>query len=205
MAASSGKGGDPKLLQLLTPPAVEPITLAEAKAHLRVEHADEDSLITSLVTVARRLLERYTARSFITQTWKLTLDEFPGSSDEIRLWMAPVQSVTSIQYKDESGTLQTLAAANYIVSTACEPGRIKPAYTMTWPTSYDEIDAVTVTYVAGYGDVGASIPDELRHAMKLLIGDLYKDRENPEKNARTDMIPLPILWLCEPYRIFEFR
>ena len=193
------------MLNLSTGPAVEPITLTEAKVHLRVEHTDEDEFITGLIVVARRLLERYTFRSFITQTWKLTLDEFPGFSDAIRLPNPPILSTDfSIAYQDENNAAKTLAATKYVLDISSEPGRVTPANTETWPSTYDQTGAVVVTYKAGYGAAASAVPDELKHAIKLLIGDLYKDRESPDRE-RVEMIPKAIQWLCEPYRVFEFR
>lgn len=154
-------------------PVVEPITLTEAKDHLRVDISDDDTLINALIEAARARAETETHRQFITATFEKTLDFFPNV---IWLEKPKVQSVSSIQYIDTAGTTQTLPAAEFRVDVASEPARIEPAFGFTWPITRPIINAVTVTYVAGYG-LAAAVPEALKSAMKLLIGDMYENRE----------------------------
>jgi len=163
-------------LSLYAAPGTEPVSLAEAKAHLRVTHTDEDSLIAELIAAARQWFEEQTYRALVTQTWDLKLDEFPRGEDPIRLPRAPLQSVTSITYTDTVGATQTLAAAAYVVSATRQPGVIRPAYGYVWPEAQDKPDAVTVRFVAGYG-AAAAVPAQIKAAIKLLIGQLYEFRE----------------------------
>lgn len=195
------------ILKLSAGPTGEPVTLSELKGQLRIDSSDEDTLLQSLITVARRLLERYTFRSFHTQTWQMNLDDFPSSDDEwIRLPMAPIQSVTSVKYYDEGGTLQTLTPTTvYKVDTVSEPGRLYLAESQSWPSDVlDELNAITILYIAGYG-AAADVPAELKQAILLMCGDLYLNRESWEYYGKgPDMLTAPLLGLCEPYRLFEF-
>jgi len=157
-------------------PATEPVSTAEAKTHLRVTYTEDDALIAALITAARQWVEEQTYRALVSQTWDLTLDEFPTGDDPIRIPRAPLVSVTSITYTDTAGASQTLAAANYVVSATRQPGLIRPAYNCEWPEAQDKPDAVTVRFVAGYG-AAAAVPETLKAAIKLLVGQLYEHRE----------------------------
>lgn len=136
-------------LVLITPPDAEPITLAEAKAHCRVDGDSEDALLTTLIRAARLEAERQTGRAIPAQTWKSTYDAFPDWY--FRLPKAPLISVTSIVYTATDGTSTTLASTAYTVSTASDPGLIEPSYDSSiWPTAREIIDAVAVTFKAGW-------------------------------------------------------
>lgn len=136
-------------LVLITPPDAEPITLGEAKAHCRVDGDSEDALLTTLIRAARLQAERETGRTIPAQTWKQTFDCFPDWY--FRLSKPPLISVTSIVYTDTAGASQTVSSSDYRVSVAVEPGLIEPSYDAGyWPTARDILDAVAVTYKAGY-------------------------------------------------------
>jgi uncharacterized phiE125 gp8 family phage protein len=154
-------------------PAEEPLSLIEAKNHLRVEAPEDDALIAALIAAARDQLEGETSRQLVTATWRLSLDCFPAV---IRLPISPVQSVSSIQYLDANEVLQTLSASVYVVDTDRKPARIAPAYGEVWPTTLPQINAVKVTFVAGYG-TPAAVPESIKEALKLMIGHWYENRE----------------------------
>ncbi len=160
---------------LITPPAVEPVTLAEAKAHLYVTHIDDDALIGAYISAAREDAEHRLQRALVSQTWELALDAFPAV---IVLPMAPLSSVTSIKYLDGNGVEQTLAPAAYAVDTAAEPGAVVPAYGLAWPATRAERNAVRVRYVAGYGADGSLVPASIKAWIKLRVGALYENRES---------------------------
>lgn len=170
-------------IRLITAPAVEPITLAQAKEHLRVDHTTDDNLITAMISAARDYCEKWTARAFVTQTWELVVDEFPTA--EILIPLPPLQSVTSIKYDDGAGVEQTLATDQYEVDTVSQPGWVVPI-TTGWPTSiFEGINAVRIRFVAGYNpssnspdDLVVNIPGSLKAAMYLYIGQLYDQRED---------------------------
>lgn len=160
--------------QLITAPAEEPLTTAEAKLHLRVDLATEDALIDRLIAAARQRVELELRRALITQTWDFFLDCWPRCR-QIRLPMPPLVSVTHVKYYDEANTLQTFALSNYEVATGT-PGRVALKEEASWPTLERRPDAVQIRFVAGYG-AAAAVPAAIKQAMLLLIGHWYKHRE----------------------------
>lgn len=161
-------------LELVTAPAEEPLTLAEAKLHLRVTASDEDARITSLITSARQRCEAQLKRAFITQTWDWTFTGWPGGV--LRMPLPRLQSITSITYLDSDGASQTLATSVY-KARAGSPGWIILKSNQSWPSLLDELDNVIVRFVAGYGGASA-VPDCVKDAMYLLIGSGYEHREH---------------------------
>jgi uncharacterized phiE125 gp8 family phage protein len=159
-------------------PAVEPITLAEAKEHLDVTHSESDDYITALISTARQAAEKFQGRAYITQTLQYRLDGFPESR-EILLPRPPLQSVSSVVYVDSNGSSQTWDASGYQVDSNGYVGRIAPIPTDIWPTTESgRMNAVTVTYIAGYGDTASDVPDPIKHAIKLMIADWFDERNS---------------------------
>lgn len=156
-------------------PASEPISSSEAKLHLRVDHSSDDTLIGVLIKAAREIVESHTNRSLITQTRVIKLDNFP-CFDTIRLTHGPVQSVTSIAYSDEDDASQTLSSSLYWTDLDSNIPRI--VVKNSWPGTYDKPNAVTITYVSGYGDDSTDVPAPLRQAMLLILSHLYENRSN---------------------------
>jgi len=184
---------------LITAPAVEPVTLAEARAHLRVTATDEDWLIQAYVIASRRRAEHITNRRFITQTWDWHLDAFPGWA--LELPFGKLQSITSVKYIDTAGVQQTMDAADYLVDAKSDPGRITPAYGKVWPTTRAQMNAVTIRFVCGYG-LADQVPWEIRAAMLLMIGHLYEHREDVA-DFQTFPLPTGADALLSPYRIWR--
>jgi uncharacterized phiE125 gp8 family phage protein len=171
-------------LSLVTPPGVEPLSLDDAKNVCRVEITDDDTLITSLIAAARKVCESYTKSQFITAHYQLVLDQFPVTGNiwqfigmPISLPMPPVQSVTSIQYLDSQGNLQTLDTSRYLVDVVSQPARIAPAFFQPWPITRPQMSAVQVNYVAGFGDDAADVPDVYKVAIGQLVAHWYRNRE----------------------------
>ena len=202
-------------IQLVTPPAEEPVTLIEAKLHLRVDFDDDDTLITSLITAARQAAETLTGRQLITARWKQVLDCFPGPSlmgvpagqaftlpgHAILLAKAPVQSVISINYLDMGSVSQTMPVSNYTVDSACEPARITPVFGQIWPICLPQIGAVSVTFDAGYG-TAAQVPEGIKSWIKLRVGSLYAHREEVAALSRGRIDSLPFIdGLLDPYKV----
>lgn len=133
--------------QITTPPTVSPVSLTEAKLHLRVDHATDDELINNLIRSATRWCELYENRAYCLQTITVKLDHF---SDVMELPVCPLVKVDSITYVDTSGDTQTLDSSYYTVDTTSEPGRVTLAYNYSWPSTRTVEDAVTITYKAGY-------------------------------------------------------
>lgn len=169
-------------LSLVTPPAAEPVELAVAKAHLRVDHTTDDADIERKVSAARRWAENFLGRALITQTWRLTLDAFPLDGSPIELPLPPLQSVTHVKYRATDGTLTTWSPASYVVNAPAGPtagrGRLYPAYGEMYPTPQDCPSAVEIEFVCGYGDEPEHIPAEVAAGIQLRLGDLYAVRED---------------------------
>lgn len=177
--------------KLVTAPSIEPVTLTEAKAHLRVDGTDEDTYITTLITVARRWCENYTGRSFISQQWDLFLSCFP-SCGEIRLPRPDLLSISTFTYRDSAGTATSWTVSGdpssrdlvsgsttmAHIDTSSEPGRIVLAYGQSWPTAtLRTASPIAIRYTAGYGTTEASVPDDLKHAILLIVGAHFNNRE----------------------------
>lgn len=160
-------------------PVVEPVTLSEAKEHLRVDIDDDDALITGLITAAREYIETICRPrlALTTQTWQYIADGWPGS-DTLELRPYPLQSVASIKYVSDGGVEDIFGSANYVVDASSQPGRLRLKGTSTWPSApLRELNGLTVEFVAGYGDDGSSVPTPLRQALLLLVGQWYENRE----------------------------
>ena len=202
-------------IQLVTPPTEEPVSLLEAKLHLRVDFDEDDMLIASLITAARQAAETLTGRQLTTARWKQVLDCFPEQSlmgvpagqtftlpgHAILLAKAPVQSVVSINYLDMGSVNQTMPALTYTVDVACEPARITPVFGQIWPICLPQIGAVSVTFDAGYG-TASQVPEGIKSWIKLRVGSLYAHREEVAALSRGRIESLPFIdGLLDPYKV----
>ncbi len=165
-------------------PAVELVELDDAAAHLRLDledmEPDEQALLESWIRAARRHVEQKLSIAVVEQTWRLTLDGFPALNAPIILPRPPLKSVTSVVYVDADGAEQTLDPALYVVDLESRPGRIGPIQNTSWPTAAKQLASVRVVYIAGLAAEDDSLEDllaDLRAAMLLLVGDLYRNRE----------------------------
>jgi uncharacterized phiE125 gp8 family phage protein len=137
---------------------------------------NNDIYIAALITAAREYCESYQNRAYITQTWELCLPDFPYN--KIKIPLGKLQSITSIKYKDSTGTEKTLTNnTDYIYSTKGIIGIVVPAYGKTYPSFVPyPLDAVTIKFVCGYGDTAASVPAKIKQAMNLLISHWHENR-----------------------------
>ncbi|HYE49584.1 MAG TPA: head-tail connector protein [Azospirillaceae bacterium] len=170
----------------------EPITTAEAKAHLRVDGAAEDSLIAGLVAAARAHAEAYCGARLATQTVAMKCD---GFADLGRLPEAPVQSVASVTYVDTSGDTQTLATSVYELRSDGLEAALVLKYGQAWPATRMG-SRITVTAVVGY----ATLPKDIRHALLLLIGHWYVAREAVNIGNIVNELPLGVAALLCNHR-----
>lgn len=166
------------------PPAAEPVTLAEALSHLRVD-ADggaNDAYILTLIKAAREACESRTERTLVNTPLVLKLDAF---ADAIELLRPPIISVSAVKYLDSVGDLQTIDPVDYEVDTASEPGWLVPAPGLVWPVAAIRINAVTVEYTAGYGATAADVPAKLKQWILLAVQHMYDERgwDVPEQFA----------------------
>ncbi len=187
-------------------PAIEPIVLADAKTHLRVDTTADDALITALIVAAREVAEAYQRRALITQQFSLYIDQFPGV-DSIWIPRPPLQAVASVKYTDNNGVTYVWDPSNYNVDTATQPGRVRLGWGKTWPvTTLQTVNAVEIDFTAGYGAAAANVPQSTIQAMLLLIGQWYENRSNVYM-ARTkiDALPLAVGPLLSMQRVFPFE
>ena len=177
-------------LRQITPPEFEPLSLTEAKKHLRVDVNDDDALIWEYLKAARRELENKNSLAFMTQTWELLLDDFPCDGESIIIAdKRPLQSVTSIKYIDIAGVEQTLSSAKYTVHKSGIEGEIALAYNEVWPSVRCQRNAVTVRFVAGYSSDAEDIPDHCKQALRLVLGHYYENREDTIVGTAMNHIP----------------
>ncbi|PPD12161.1 head-tail connector protein [Methylophilus sp.] len=168
-------------------PASEPVTLEQAKAQCRVDHADEDDLITALIKPARELAEHRTGRALITQTCEWVLPCLDG--DKIAFPVAPVQSISSITYLDSNGVEQTLPTSVYALDkTGNGKHYLRLKCGQSWPSVLSQFDAVKITFVAGYGDAD-DVPAAVKQWMLLVIAFWYKNKESATDGSVVTELP----------------
>lgn len=177
-----------------TAPTVEPITVREAADWARIDTTDDDATLTALITVARQYAEGVTGQVFINATWKNYWDQFPPG-DALLLSWSPLSSVTSIQYVDDDGATQTLAADQYTADVVTDPPRIVEAYNVSWPSTRAVINAVTATFVAGYGAAASNVPDNYLLAIKMLVAHWYEIRGPVIVDGRIAEVPFAVMAL----------
>ena len=161
-------------LRYVSGPTTEPVTLAQAKAHLRVDNDAEDSLISALISTARGLAETKLRRALGAQTWTRTLDAFPANA--IELGMPPVQSITSVVYIDAAGDEQTLSTSDYILDNIQSPGWVLPSDSLgAWPSTASTVNAVTVTFVTGWA--ADAVPQEVKQYILMHVASMFDRRD----------------------------
>jgi len=163
--------------KITTEPTTEPVTLAELKEHLRITDTDEDTLITSLIKVARQWAENYENKAYMTKTITAHYDDF---ADELKLPVTPALAITSISYIDVNGDSQDLDSGLYELDNYSVPSYIYPSYGSSYPSVRDEPNAITVIYTAGYSataDDATAIHERVKASIKLLAAHLYENRE----------------------------
>jgi uncharacterized phiE125 gp8 family phage protein len=172
-----------------TQPAVEPVTLAEAKAHLRVDTADDDTYITGLVRAAREWVEQYLDRTLVHTQWVMRFDKFPPDGTlDIELPRPPMvasgtATAVALTFTFENGDTSTYSTASFRVDRASTPGAVKTLYGQTWPPHLQDDNAISVTWWAGYGASGSDVPQGVKNAMLLYVHELYEKRGNGEPPA----------------------
>lgn len=189
-------------LVLVEGPTEEPISLEQAKLHLRADSADDDALIGALIVAARQLAENNMRRAIMPQTWRLSLDAFPVAG--IVLPRPPLISVTSVSYLDAAGDRQIMADTAYRVQTSALEAVIRPLYGSAWPATRRDAESVQVEYRAGYADA-AAVPAAIKQWLLLCIGTWYANRESAA-SGKLEEIPRGH-WdaLLDAYRIWGYE
>lgn len=172
-------------------PAVEPVSLADAKVQCRVDTSDEDTYISALITMSRQYIEQILDVALITQTLEARYDSFPLW--EIVLPRVPMGSGTvTVVYRDEAGNDQTItsAASAFQVDYRATPGRIYPLYNGVWPAVRGDENSVTVRWQAGYGASGSDVPMLFRQLCLLQVAHLFEHRQ-PVVAGYSQVLPVP--------------
>lgn len=180
-------------LVLIAGPAAEPITLADAKDHLRVCDDSEDDLVTAYIVAAREYVETVTGRKLITQTWEQRLECFPHHPQAIAFDLFPVRTIVSVKYTDADGAEQTMDSADYLLRIGRLPQVVEPVYNSNWPSvARDVVIRVTV------GDAAA--PAAAVHAIRLLVGHWYENREAVVIGQTPSSVPMAAKALLQSIR-----
>jgi uncharacterized phiE125 gp8 family phage protein len=174
-----------------------PVSLARARAHLRIDWADEDELVFAYLRAAVDAIERHIGRALSRQAFTDRAPRFPNAGERLTLLRDPVTEITAVTYVDGDGAVQTLDAADYR-SIEGEPWSIIAPLAGSFPSTEEREDAVRVAYVAGY-DAGAC-PPSLQSAVLLLLGHLYQNREAVNVGNIVTAMPMAVQFLCEPFR-----
>ena len=184
---------------VVTTAAVNPLfTTAQAKAHLKVDVSDDDTIIDNIVLAATQSCEIFTNQYFIDTVVTQYSDTW---NDFYTLYKSPVASITHVKYYDSNDSQQTLASSNYILGHYSKPARIGVAVGGTLPNLSDRINAVEVKYTVGYGTASSDVPEGIRQAVLLTIGNFYQNRESVITGRTATELPLSSQYLLEQYKI----
>lgn len=180
-------------LTLLTAPSVEPVTLAEAKAHLKIDTSDDDALVTTLITAARARAEWHTGRAFVTQRWQQSFDTWPDN-DSAELALPPLISVEEIATIAPDGIRTVLSPSTTRVDAASVPARVLFS---SRPSRLRAYDCLQISFTAGYG-AAAAVPAGVRMAILQIVADIYTQRGDSG-----DLIGRSGQSLLAPFRVFK--
>lgn len=185
-------------LALTSGPAEEPVTVSEAKAHLRLDGSAEDILIASLIVTSRLHVEAALGLALITQGWRLTLDRWPEGG-EVRFPLRPIRSVTSVTVRDEHGAPAVVPSEDYLLDgQALRPRLI--ARDGKWTAPGQRANGIEIAFAAGIGDEATDVPQPIRHAILLLVAHWYEHRDPLEIGSAGAAIPAAVSDLLKPYR-----
>jgi uncharacterized phiE125 gp8 family phage protein len=190
---------------------VEPISLAEAKAHLKVDGSEDDALITALIVAAREAAERFTGRILISTDIEVAYDarDLTGRPlfsvvRALVIPFPPLSQVTKVLWYDHNSVEHELSRDDYYLDTFCEPGKLVLQDFAEPPTDLRERIAVVIQASVGYGETGAMVPPAIRQGILQILGQLYADREGGSEQTVAEMqLPLPPIArrLLQPYRV----
>jgi uncharacterized phiE125 gp8 family phage protein len=190
-------------LILTAGPAVEPVTLTEAKAHLRVDGTAEDTLIASLIVTSRLHVEAAAGLALITQSWSWYLDAWPLGR-ALKLALRPVQSLSAVRLYDDTGAATTLDPATYFLDGHAAPPRLIRNGALPWPKPGRIANGIEIAFTAGFGPSAADVPAPIRQAVLLLVAHWHEHRSPLEEGAHAVPLPAMVEALFAPYRAMRF-
>jgi uncharacterized phiE125 gp8 family phage protein len=186
-------------LILTSGPAAEPVTLAEAKAHLRVDGTAEDTLIASIIVAARLHVEAIAGLALVSQSWSWYMDCWPPGR-ALEFSIRPIQGIAAVRLYDESGGVTTLEPTAYLLDSAGLRPRLVRLGTPAWPRPGRVASGIEIAFTAGYGNAAADVPAPIRQAILLLVAHWYEHRSPLEEGAHLAPLPDMVCDLLAPYR-----
>lgn len=187
--------------QVITPASTYPVSLTEAKLHLKVDITTDDTLITNLIVAATQVSEEYTNRFFIDTVVNQTCSDFKELSE---LFKSKVSAVTHVKYYDSNNAQQVWASSNYVVNKEYEPCQINLVVDKSFPNIADRIDAVECRYTVGYG-TASDVPDVIKQAILLTLGNWYENRMSVITGRTTTEMPMSAKFLLDTYKVQVVR
>lgn len=184
----------------ITDPSIEPVTLAEAKTLLRINTADEDALLASLIATARITIEQSTGRALISREMEAVLDRWPNGR-RVVLPSPPLQTVQSVMLMDATGTQEVWDPSFYSVETSGPAPYLALMPGAVWPPIGRDHGSIRIRFIAGYGDAATDVPPPLAHAVLLLVAHWYENRVPVVINGAASRIPGTVDALVANYRL----
>jgi len=186
-------------LVLSAGPEVEPVSVAEAKAHMRIDGTAEDVRIGSLIVTSRLNIEAELGLALVTQSWSWFTDAWPRGPS-LKLPLRPVQSIVAVRTYDEAGAATTLSPESYFLDGAGKPPRLVRQGALAWPKPGRIANGIEIAFTAGYGDAAADTPEPIRHAILLLVAHWHEHRSPLEVGPLAQPPPDMVEKLLKPYR-----
>jgi len=187
-----------KTYQVITAATSYPVSLTEAKSHLKVDTTADDTYITSIIKAATQLSEEYTNRFFINTVIEQTCSNFAQLQT---LFKSKVSAVAHVKYYDSDNSLQTLSTTIYDTQLKYEPSQIQLADDKSFPEITKRNDAVVARYTVGYGSAASDVPEIIKQAILLTIGNFYQNRNSVVIGRIATELPMNVKWLLDTYKV----
>lgn len=180
---------------LMTPPALEPISLAQMKAHLRIEHAFEDALVSAYITSARLHIEARLAKLLISQNWRINFDRLP-TGKVVELPLAPMLALNSVSYYTDLPGPNNIPPVDYSIDL----NSMRPRFSLHLQRqNLRSFGAYELDVSVGYGPAPEDVPADIRHALMMLVAHWHENREAATPIVR-EHLPLGVRTILEPHR-----
>lgn len=203
MTSPSLENATPRGLKRTVAPTIQAISLSAFKSHHHIDHDDDDATILDYIEAATDYAENVQERSLRSSTWQAVYDGFPASG-VFYVPRPPLIGSVVLTYLDSSGASQTLSSSYYVVDSVSEPARVSLAYGYSWPTTYGQLGAVTLQFVAGHSSA-AAIPSRTRQAIRMLVSHWYENKEPIVVGQPVANVPFSVNDLLNEDRFVSYR